>query len=250
MTDLTAGLTGTECAVLLVLAAESGPVRNPDLKALGATLEKPSREKLRGRGLIEVTIGARRANIISLSDKGWAATAALLEAEPPAGAAPAVRALFTFARGIGRYLRRESLALGELLLPETAEVPTVPGTGDTPRRSEPESPSASSGSPGPISAPITGAPTPPPDSSDLTVRIWNTYHRIAPTFGAWVSLKDLRAALGDLRRQLVDDALKEMYILPGVDIAPEMNQKALTAADRQASLTLGGRQLFAMRVMA
>ena len=42
-----ADLTGTERAVLLVLMAESRPVPNPDLIALGPKLEKAGRDKLK-----------------------------------------------------------------------------------------------------------------------------------------------------------------------------------------------------------
>ena len=48
-----ADLTGTERAVLLVLMAESRPVPNPDLIALGPRLEKTGRDKLNNLGLIE-----------------------------------------------------------------------------------------------------------------------------------------------------------------------------------------------------
>lgn len=117
------GLTGTESTVLLVLASAVEPVRNPDLKLLGPALEAPSRRRLVERGLLEVETGARRTLLLSLTDKGWAAAAELLESSPPPRATPQLRALFTFAAGIGRYLRRESLALGEVVTP----APSTPG---------------------------------------------------------------------------------------------------------------------------
>lgn len=213
MTDSTSGLTGTECTALFVLAAESRPVPNPELRALGCNLEKDSRDRLRGRGLIEVARGPRNANVISLSDKGWATAGELLAGEPPARSTPATRALFTVARGLARYLRRESLALGEVFLPDA----------------EP-----------------SGTPEPPAATVE---RVWDAYHRAARHSGAWVSLAAVRAALTDLPRREVDDALTEMYVMPGVDIVPEDNRKALTAADRGAALRLGGRDLHAMRIV-
>lgn len=127
MSDLTAGLTGTEASVLLVLASVAGPVRNPDLKELGPALEAPSRAKLTRRGLLEVTDGPRRSKVLSLTDRGWAAAAELMESAPPARSTPSTRALFTLAGGLGRYLRRESLALGEVLLPATGASGAVTG---------------------------------------------------------------------------------------------------------------------------
>ncbi|MCA0158266.1 hypothetical protein LB823_18880, partial [Tsukamurella sp. M9C] len=117
MGESIAGLTGTESAVLLVLASAVEPVRNPDLKLLGPALEAPSRRKLVERGLLDVEVGERRALLLSLTDRGWAAASELLESTPPPRATPQLRALFTFAAGIGRYLRRESLALGEVVTP-------------------------------------------------------------------------------------------------------------------------------------
>ncbi|WP_206513904.1 hypothetical protein, partial [Xanthomonas vesicatoria] len=100
MSDLTAGLTGTEASVLLVLAAVAGPVRNPDLAALGPALPAPSRTRLVQRGLLEVTDGARRSLVLALTDRGWAAAAELLESEPPPRSTPSTRALFSVAAGL------------------------------------------------------------------------------------------------------------------------------------------------------
>ncbi|WP_019202337.1 hypothetical protein [Tsukamurella sp. 1534] len=214
MSESTAGLTATETAVLLVLAAEAGPVRNPDLARRGPALDRPSRERLVRRGLLDVEVGARRALTLSLTDRGWAAAADLLEAEPPARATPQLRALLTFAAGLGRYLRRESLALGEVMVPESAA---------------PQSDSAT--------------------EVDVTERVLAAYRIAAPAAGAWVALKDLRGALPvDLPREAVDGALAALYPEPGVHIVAEDNLKALTAEDRAAALYLGGRYLHAMRV--
>ncbi|MGV7591745.1 hypothetical protein PJI74_29635, partial [Mycobacterium kansasii] len=79
MSESIAGLTGTESTVLLVLASAVEPVRNPDLKLLGPALEAPSRRKLVERGLLDVEVGERRTLLLSLTDRGWAAAAALLE---------------------------------------------------------------------------------------------------------------------------------------------------------------------------
>ncbi|BDD83970.1 hypothetical protein TPB0596_37330 [Tsukamurella pulmonis] len=207
------GLTGTESTVLLVLASAVEPVRNPDLKLLGPALEAPSRRRLVERGLLEVETGARRTLLLSLTDKGWAAAAELLESSPPPRATPQLRALFTFAAGIGRYLRRESLALGEVVTP----APSTPG-----------------------------APAPVPDGPP-SARVREVYGRIAAP-GAWVALRDLRAALPDLPRAELDDALRALYPEPGVHIVAEDNLKALTPDDHAAALQLGGRPLHAIRI--
>ena len=220
MGESIAGLTGTESAVLLVLASAVDPVRNPDLKLLGPALAAPSRRKLVERGLLEVEVGARRALLLSLTDRGWAAAAELLESPPPPRATPQLRALFTFAAGIGRYLRRESLALGEVVTPGDAPAPSLPGA-------PPDAPQPD----GPPSAQVREA-----------------YRRIAAP-GAWVALRDLRAALPGVPRTVVDEGLRALYPEPGVHIVAEDNLKALTAEDRAAALQLGGRSLHAIRII-
>lgn len=214
MSESIAGLTGTETTVLLVLAAAVEPVRNPDLKLLGPALEAPSRRRLVDRGLLEVGTGARRSLVLSLTDKGWAAAADLLESPPPPRATPQLRAMLTFAAGIGRYLRRESLALGEVMMPRPAPRPDGP---------------------------------PVPEPTGTVERVRAAYLRIAAP-GAWVALHRLRAALPDLPRAELDDALRELYPEPGVHIVAEDNLKALTAEDRAAALHLGGRPLHAIRI--
>ncbi|WP_248489432.1 hypothetical protein [Tsukamurella sp. PLM1] len=221
MNDLTSGLTGTEVTVLLVLAAAVDPVRNPDLKLLGPALEAPSRRKLQRNGLVDVEPGARRALVLSLTDKGWAAAAELLESPPPPRATPQLRALLTFGASVGRYLRRESLALGEVMTPAA---------------------------PVPASTPSAPAPTTPATGAASTVDLVRAaYLRIAAP-GAWVALARLRAALPGVPRDTVDDALRELYPEPGVHIVAEDNLKALTSEDRAAALHLGGRPLHAIRI--
>lgn len=214
MGESIAGLTGTETAVLLVLAAAVEPVRNPDLKLLGPALEAPSRRKLVERGLLEVEVGEHRALLLSLTDRGWAAAAELLESPPPPRATPQLRALFTFAAGIGRYLRRESLALGEVVTPAGVPAPSVPVN--------------------------------PPDGPP-TAQVREAYRRIAAP-GAWVALRDLRAALPGVPRTVVDEGLRALYPEPGVHIVAEDNLKALTPDDHAAALQLGGRSLHAIRI--
>lgn len=221
MSESIAGLTGTESTVLLVLASAVEPVRNPDLKLLGPALEAPSRRKLVERGLLDVEVGERRTLLLSLTDRGWAAAAALLESPPPPRATPQLRALFTFAAGIGRYLRRESLALGEVVTP--ADPPA----------------------PAPAQA-VRSAPAPAPDGPPAD-RVRAAYRAVA-ALGAWVALRDLRAALPGVPRTTVDEGLRALYPEPGVHIVAEDNLKALTPDDHAAALQLGGRPLHAIRI--
>ena len=106
-------LTGTERAVLLVLMAESRPVPNPELAALGPALDKPGRDKLNRLGLIESErVGNRFVH--ELTDRGWRLCRDLLAAgAPPRSTGPA-KTLYTVLGALGRYLQHTDLSLADV----------------------------------------------------------------------------------------------------------------------------------------
>lgn len=118
-----ADLTGTERAVLLVLMAESRPVPNPDLIALGPRLEKTGRDKLNNLGLIESDRSGGRF-VHELTDRGWRLCRDILSAGPPAGAAGPAKTLATLLQGFERYLQRADLSLADVFWPDTPSSPT------------------------------------------------------------------------------------------------------------------------------
>jgi hypothetical protein len=106
-------LTGTERSVLLVLMAESRPVPNPDLLALGPKLDKPGREKLNELGLIESDRSGGRF-VHELTDRGWRLCHDILAAGPPPRSTGPAKTLYTVLGAVGRYLRRADLSLADL----------------------------------------------------------------------------------------------------------------------------------------
>lgn len=59
----------------------------------------------------------------------------------------------------------------------------------------------------------------------------------------WVSLTQVRERLPQsLSREEVDIALRHMNRQPGINIAPQSNQKVLTQADRAAMVQVGNEQ--------
>jgi hypothetical protein len=108
-----ADLTGTERSVLLVLMAESRPVPNPDLLALGPKLDKPARDKLNELGLIESDRSGRRF-VHELTDRGWRLCHDILAAGPPPRSTGPAKTLYTVLGAIDRYLRRADLSLAEM----------------------------------------------------------------------------------------------------------------------------------------
>jgi hypothetical protein len=116
-------LTGTERAVLLVLMAESRPVPNSELAALGPALDKSGRDKLNRLGLIESERAGNRF-VHELTDRGWRLCRDIVEAGPPPRSTGPGKTLYTVLRTLGRYLQREQISLAEVFGPG-AEPDTV-----------------------------------------------------------------------------------------------------------------------------
>jgi hypothetical protein len=108
-----ADLTGTERSVLLVLMADSRPVPNPDLLALGPKLDKPGRDKLNKLGLIESDRSGGRF-VHELTDRGWRLCHDILAAGPPPRSTGPAKTLYTVLGALDRYLRRADLSLADL----------------------------------------------------------------------------------------------------------------------------------------
>ena len=117
-----ADLTGTERAVLLVLMAESRPVPNADLAALGPKLNKAGRDKLNNLGLIESDRTGGRF-VHELTDRGWRVCRDILAAGPPKGATGPAKTLATVLNGVERYLQRADLSLADVFWPDTPSSP-------------------------------------------------------------------------------------------------------------------------------
>lgn len=66
------------------------------------------------------------------------------------------------------------------------------------------------------------------------------YRELAPAPGEFVGLRELRSRLPGADRARVDRALREMYADQRVNLVPRSNQRALSDADREAAVRLGG----------
>lgn len=79
-------------------------------------------------------------------------------------------------------------------------------------------------------------------------RIRDTYESLSAKRGAWVGLRMIRNAMPDVARVDLDAALLKMVLQPGVMLDPEFNQKTLTAADRDASIRMGGENMHLLSI--
>ncbi|WP_415974037.1 hypothetical protein [Rhodococcus sp. 077-4] len=204
----TEDLNGTEAAVLLVLMAEASPVKNSELKALGPELAKPSRDKLKSSGLIEVNSSVRPMTL-ELTDKGWRICGELIGGEPPTRSTGAGKAMFTVLAGLRRWLDRT----------DSRPADVFSARGDEP-------------------APADKAET----TGDIEAAIRAAYARLAREPGSTVRLSRLRNELRDIPRSDLDDALARLRRAADVSLIPEENQKTLTDEERAAAVVVGNQQ--------
>jgi hypothetical protein len=188
---------------LMVLGRE---VTNQELAELvGFTLTGTERTGLNKLGYVDSErTGPKRSYVHQLSDSGWAwCETELAAGEPPPqrGQSPLATALYVLLGGLDEYLRREHKRLFHVF--------------------------------GPAQIPNGGTPV------DLEERIRVAYRELVKEPRGWVGLVDLRPKLGAPAAE-VDAVLKELSRAGKVHLVPEDNRKALTAADHEAAIRIGG----------
>jgi hypothetical protein len=78
------------------------------------------------------------------------------------------------------------------------------------------------------------------EQSSIEERIRTAYTKLAGSPQDWVGLVDLRPLLGGAARADVDAVLKELSKAGRITLVPESNRKALTPADHEAAIRIGG----------
>ena len=136
-----------------------------------------------------------------LTDRGWHLCREILAAGSPPRSTGPAKTLYTVLGALDRYLNHADLSLADVF-----------------------------GYPADVQ---TAAPT-----EDL---IRNAYAKLTQRPGGWVGLAHLRTELADAPRPDVDAALHTLYRAPGVSLIREDNQKALTSADHDAAIMIGGQ---------
>jgi hypothetical protein len=209
---MTDSLTASESALLILLMTEAREIPNIELvKDFGVELKKPSRDKLNRLGYLE-SRQEGRSFVHALGDKGWA----LMEGD--------LHFPRSTPRVLGAALSAFHAAMRDRVLPrtqfQTFSEAFALGTTVPAQRAEPQ---------------------PSVDKGDLGERIRNVYASLAGESGAWVSLAGLRPHFADVPRDDLDEALKRLSREDGVHLAPEDNQKTLTAAEIDAAVRSGGQ---------
>jgi len=208
-------LTVRQRAVLFALLGEARQVANPELEQLiGVRLDGADRRQLNARKYVESTkVG--RAYVHELSDAGWRWCAQELAAPPGERATSLERAHYKVFGLFARHLDAAGLTLADVVGPAS------------------DAPASTAGN-------AAAADAADADAADLTASIETRYRSLAATAGEFVSLRELRLRLADRSRPDVDAALTTMFTAQRINLIPQSNQRALTDADREAALRIGG----------
>lgn len=201
-------LTPSESAILIVLMAEAREILNTELKErYRIDVYKNYRDKL---NRLRLVASRKSGNTWAhqLDDRGWVRVQSDLNFDSPR------------ARALGGALAALQVNLRERVLTR----------GDYRSFSELFS-----------QADIRVSSSAPNAEAILLLRIRNAYAALASEPGAWVSMTRLRRFFGDVPVSELDEALRKLHREPDVNIAPESNQKMLTAADVEAALHVGGQ---------
>jgi hypothetical protein len=203
-------LTVRQRAVLFALLGEARQVANPELEQLiGVRLDGAERRDLNDRRLVEST-RAGRAFAHELSDAGWRWCRQQLTAAPSERAGSLERAHYQVFALFARHLDAAGLTLADIARPAPAEAAT------------------------PAEAASAAV------AADLTASIEAGYRSLAAAAGQFVSLRELRLRVPGRPRPDVDAALAALFTAQRINLIPQSNQRALSGADREAALRIGG----------
>lgn len=207
MSDVQLGIP-ERSTLLALMTFSKEEISNTEIRErYGFTIDKKVRDRLVEDGYLKAEQKPRTGFVHGLKDAGWARCRKELAAPLPAGAHKGYRVLFGVLRSLDQYLTTTGLTLADFFAPET----------------KPD---------GEVAAVSTGQP--------VDDKLKAAYDGLASQPGAWVGLAHLRNALPDVPRQEFDDALLRLDLHEHVFLIPEVNQKALTAADRSAAIHVGG----------
>lgn len=196
-------LSVRERAVLFALLGEARKVSNPELeKLIGFRLDGKERRRLNDRKLVE-SEKQGRAFAHELSDAGWRWCAEELAAGPDRRGSSLERAHYLVFGVFARYMSASGLSLADVV-----------------------GPSSQGGAEYAM--------------DHLAARVEAGYQALAPASGEFVKLRELRLRLADIPRAHVDSVLARMFTGQRINLIPQSNQQALSAADRESALRIGG----------
>jgi hypothetical protein len=191
-----------ERAVMFALLAEARELSNPELEErVGFRLDGKERRKLNDLKLVE-SEKRGRTYVHELSEAGWGWCAEELSAGAAGRGTSMERALYAVLGGLGRYLRGSGQSLADIFN-QSHDVRSA-------------------------------------EDIDVEACIEAGYQALTRGPGEFVKLRELRLRLPEIPRSDVDSALDKMYQEQRVNLIPQSNQQALSEADRESALRIGG----------
>lgn len=203
-------LSVKERAVLFALLGEAREVSNSQLaERAGFRLDGKERRKLNDLKLVD-SRRTGRTYAHELTDAGWHWCATELSAGLRGRATSMEGALYAILGGLGRHLDDTGQSLADLFRRRSAaEATSSPHAQDV-------------------------------EKEDVEKLVIEAYHDLAAEPGEFVKVRELRDRLSVIARTDLDSALERMYRAQRVNLVPQDNQQALTDADRQSALRVGG----------
>lgn len=187
---------------MFALLAEARMLSNPELKErVGFPLDGKERRKLNDLKLVE-SERVGRAYAHELSDAGWRWCTEELSAGPSGHGTSMERALYNVLAGFTRHMHDSGQSLADIFNQRNAV-----------RHDE---------------------------DSDIEARIQVGYQALTRGPGEFVQLRELRLRLSGIPRPDIDSALDTMYTEQRINLIPQSNQQALSEADRESALRIGG----------
>jgi hypothetical protein len=194
-------LSVKERAVLFALMGEAREIANPELaERAGFRLDGKERRRLNNLKLVDSRM-VRRAYVHELTDAGWHWCATELSVGLHGKVTSMEGALYAVLGGLARYLEYSGQSVADVFQQRGAET-EKPG--------------------------------------DIDELITSSYLQLAGEPGKFVKLRELRAYLSEVPRDELDSALERLYRAQQVNLVPQSNQQALTEADRESSVRIGG----------
>ncbi|WP_239396056.1 hypothetical protein [Frankia sp. CiP3] len=233
-------LTPSETGILLVLLAHGRRISNKELdERWKLSLTGSARQKLNNLKLVESSKEKGHGNVLfhELTDRGWARGRQELAPRRPISSSIKFGYLAAFTEGVERFLIRERMPVSDFFRAEAPWVDVLPADSAVTATTD-------SGGNGAL-ATATGSARPPDaapgamSAADIEAAVRTAYAQLASRPGDWVRLVGVRLLLGDVERETVDRILRGMVRQADVWIVPDEDQKALTAADREAAVRIG-----------
>jgi hypothetical protein len=197
---------------MFALLSAARKLSNAELQALiGSRLVGKERRKLNELKLVE---SERRGRwfVHELSDAGWRWCSEELAAGQEGRPTSLERSLYLVLGMFERYMTAARLSLADVASLDLKVRPA----GRHKRRDTAEG------------------------DGDLSTRVAAAYEAVAATPGEFVRLTELRERLTDVPRPGLDAALAAMFAVRRVNLIPQSDQQALTAADRESAVRIGG----------